>query len=262
MKKSQKFQLKPQKKNFSVEQRVELWEKFDKEATKGEKTFIDVLQKYFTQQESLIVKKVKGYTRKEIDPDSIDDILNWSNQDELLVTTMTPAWTESYKAGITAANESYGMSGSFSLLNPTFKLWVEQGGLDEAKAINDTTKTALRSTLSEGIQAGEGIPKLRRRVESTYSDAKGYRAERIARTETHNTVGMGNFHTYKNEGVKEKQWMSKLDGRVRSSHRAINREVVKIDEAFSNGLEFPGDSMGDAKEVVNCRCVLLPVIKV
>ena len=33
--------------------------------------------------------------------------------------------------------------------------------------------------------------------------------------------------------------------------------MVDVEEKFSNGLMYPGDPNGMAKEVVNCRCALL-----
>jgi hypothetical protein len=54
-----------------------------------------------------------------------------------------------------------------------------------------------------------------------------------------------------------KQWDAALDSRTRESHVAVDGEIRELDEAFSNGLMFPGDPAGGAAEVVNCRCALL-----
>ena len=35
--------------------------------------------------------------------------------------------------------------------------------------------------------------------------------------------------------------------------------VVKIGQPFPNGLLYPRDPMGDAGEVINCRCDILPM---
>lgn len=42
---------------------------------------------------------------------------------------------------------------------------------------------------------------------------------------------------------------------TRSSHARMNGETVGIEEKFSNGMRWPGDS-SDADEVANCRCTL------
>jgi hypothetical protein len=53
-----------------------------------------------------------------------------------------------------------------------------------------------------------------------------------------------------------KQWDSTLDSRTRESHMIVDGEIRELDEAFSNGLMFPGDPAGGAAEVINCRCRL------
>lgn len=58
-----------------------------------------------------------------------------------------------------------------------------------------------------------------------------------------------------------KRWDAVLDMRTRSSHRALDGEIVSIYEKFSNGLRFPRDPYGDPSEVYNCRCELGNVIK-
>jgi hypothetical protein len=52
-----------------------------------------------------------------------------------------------------------------------------------------------------------------------------------------------------------KIWRTARDERVRSSHAALEGESVGIDEAFPNGLLYPGDMSGDPSEVIGCRCI-------
>ncbi|EYB67406.1 hypothetical protein DEIPH_ctg041orf0001 [Deinococcus phoenicis] len=51
-----------------------------------------------------------------------------------------------------------------------------------------------------------------------------------------------------------KTWHTRIDGRERDEHRAMDGETVPIDEPFSNGLMQPGEP--------NCRCVVTYVAKV
>ena len=88
-----------------------------------------------------------------------------------------------------------------------------------------------------------------------------WKAMRIARTEAHrvaNTAHMDAQIKAKEKGADIlKQWDATLDARTRDSHKAVDGELKKIDEEFSNGLMFPGDPDGSAAEVINCRCTLL-----
>jgi hypothetical protein len=86
-------------------------------------------------------------------------------------------------------------------------------------------------------------------------------AIRIARTEGHRiqtTATMDAMEKAKDKGADVvKQWDSTLDGRTRSSHRALDGEIRELNKPFSNGLDYPGDPEGEAAEVINCRCALL-----
>jgi SPP1 gp7 family putative phage head morphogenesis protein len=246
------------KRAFLPEQKARMWLIFDKAAVKNEQHFVDNLKRYFQSQQDRVInsltKSVKAIT------DNPEELLDWTEENGKLLTTMKPLWMASLKEGFEATNEMYQFGVSFDVLNPRFLDWVDKNGAEAVKNINDTTKEKLRTTLSEGITDGEGIPKLKNRVLGVMGEAKTSRAVKIARTETHNTVVSGTHETYIAAGVLKQEWLTTIDGRERDSHAAINGEVVEIDQPFSNGLMFPGDPGGDASEVVNCRCALLPVL--
>lgn len=141
----------------------------------------------------------------------------------------------------------------------------------------------LDSKISEGLytRLGQDIPTLKKRIMEEVSrnissgmtfhqlaqqlEAKtgiGYtNAIRIARTEGHRIQCQATMDAcYKGRDMGAdivKQWDSTLDGRTRPSHVRIDGEVRELDETFSNGLRFPGDPHGPAREVINCRCALL-----
>ena len=60
--------------------------------------------------------------------------------------------------------------------------------------------------------------------------------------------------------IKQHIWLSSRDKSVRGSHQRMDGEVTNINEPFSNGLMYPGDTRGSAQEVVNCRCVTNAII--
>lgn len=56
-------------------------------------------------------------------------------------------------------------------------------------------------------------------------------------------------------GLTQKIW--RTGGKnPRPSHKAQDGEQVSLDDVFSNGLRWPGDGEGKAKELVNCNCTL------
>jgi hypothetical protein len=56
-------------------------------------------------------------------------------------------------------------------------------------------------------------------------------------------------------GLTRKVWRTG-GANPRPSHRAQDGEQVALDDVFSNGLRWPGDGLGEAKEVANCNCRL------
>ena len=61
------------------------------------------------------------------------------------------------------------------------------------------------------------------------------------------------------KGFKYKQWITKLDERVRSSHKSIHGQTIRIDKLFNVGASeasYPGDPRLPIGEKINCRCKL------
>lgn len=85
---------------------------------------------------------------------------------------------------------------------------------------------------------------------STIVDNSGFRARRIIRTERHRMTWGSSLEFAKEAGSKTKEWRTVGDGRVRPAHQKLNGEVVGIDEAFSDGEQYPGE------HDINCRCHL------
>lgn len=82
-------------------------------------------------------------------------------------------------------------------------------------------------------------------------DNSGFRARAIIRTERHRMTWGSSLEFAKDAGSQTKEWVTVGDGRVRNSHRAMNGEIVAIDDAFSDGEAYPGESS------INCRCHLV-----
>lgn len=121
---------------------------------------------------------------------------------------------------------------------------------------------ALRSGLIQGKGYRDIASEITRWTESTYKQSL-----RIAITEGHRIRGQAKQRAQE-DAVKmgariEKMWLSALDTRVRSSHRKLDGQVVRVDEEFtnSNGNKTlsPGN-FGIASEDINCRCSVVSVV--
>ena len=118
----------------------------------------------------------------------------------------------------------------------------------------------IAGEISRGISTGMMFSEISRNI-SGYARINQNNAMRIVRTEGHRIqckATMDACYKAKSKGANVvKQWDASLDGKTRPSHRRVDGEIRELDEPFSNGLMYPGDSDGDASEVVNCRCALL-----
>lgn len=116
----------------------------------------------------------------------------------------------------------------------------------------------LNSAITQGILQGDSIDHIAKRLRSV-PDMDRRAAIRNARTMTTAAENAGSMHSYKRAeemGIKgKKMWMATHDSRTRESHAMMDGETRDLDEAFSNGLQEPGDMSVDMpEEVYNCRC--------
>ena len=127
----------------------------------------------------------------------------------------------------------------------------------------------MANRISQVIEQGRAdnltLPQIAKLVSDKFLPISRSRAALISRTETHNAAGFSN-HSYhlqvqRDLGTKMlKRWVATGDDRTRPTHAEASGQTVDIDENFLIGgaeMEFAGDSKGGAKNVVNCRCVIV-----
>lgn len=126
--------------------------------------------------------------------------------------------------------------------------------------------------VSAGVNLGEGIPELARRVDTilstTASERWPNRAVVIARTETIGALNAGRSEAFKTvaeddpDAGLEKFWLATDDSRTRPTHNHAEGQRVPVGQPFIVGgaeLQFPGDPSGPPQEVIQCRCTMLLV---
>ena len=122
----------------------------------------------------------------------------------------------------------------------------------------DKLKKHVREEITRGIATSMSYEEIARNI-SQKAGTPLSSAKRVARTEVHRINCQAQYEAALESKAKGanvvKQWSAVLDGDVRSSHRHLDRQIRELDEKFSNGLLYPGHSIGKAEEVINCRCV-------
>lgn len=132
------------------------------------------------------------------------------------------------------------------------------------KKVKRWSKAKINSAVAQGVLQGESIDKIAKRLRSVVNMAykASIRNARTTITSAENLGRQGSFERAQDMGIElEKQWLATLDDRTRDSHALMDGERVPLDEAFSNGLDYPADPSGEPSEVYNCRCTMVTAIK-
>lgn len=125
----------------------------------------------------------------------------------------------------------------------------------------------LQSEMRQAILNGEGQDKIRQRIQRVMQNG-AYNARRIAQTERTRIQSQARWDVMRNAAAQgipmEKMWIARMKN-TRDSHADLNRRTAKVDEPFTtiwgNELMYPGDPNAQAREVINCHCVLIAAFR-
>lgn len=130
-----------------------------------------------------------------------------------------------------------------------------------------TVRNQLNTSLQAGLDEGETMSELSRRVKDVFNDLEKHEAERIARTETNTAYNDARHVAMDDSGIGHKAWLSSHGPNVRPSHAEAERTYtvdnpIPLTEPFTvNGeqLMYPGDSSLGAGpgNTINCQCIQL-----
>jgi len=174
---------------------------------------------------------------------------------------LSPHIRDASETGVRALRTLFGIAPDMSLYDArtTARLLRQERRI---RWISETTWERLREALAEGLEAGEGIDGLIRRVDEVVGELTTWRGERIARTESAAALNGAFMDGMMAGGVRRKMWVAALDERTRVSHEAAHGQIREVGEPFQVGdalLHYPSEPQGPPHEVINCRCTVVPV---
>ena len=124
-----------------------------------------------------------------------------------------------------------------------------------------TTKKLLRKIIQDGLNEGLSAKKIADAIREKRKRINKSRARRIARTEVHSVSQFATDEAIKASRVEfDREWVALKDKRTRNAHILSDKQKRKQNQPFDVGgekLRFPGDPLGSAGNVINCRCVLI-----
>ena len=120
--------------------------------------------------------------------------------------------------------------------------------LSALKGICDEMSKEIIRELTDGINAGEGMPKLSARIQKAVGMGKT-RADLMARTETINAAVDGCRVRYEQAGITEFEFLAASDHRTCEQCASHNGKIYRLTDNANLPPLHPG-----------CRCAIVPVV--
>lgn len=165
--------------------------------------------------------------------------------------------------GLAAAKVTSLAGDEFDLSSPFALAFISSRANRLSGQVTETTYRGIQDALIEGVQEGEGIPKLADRIRGLFKQTYANRAETVARTEVISSYNGATWELgqqYGSQVVAGYEWLATLDQRTRPSHAGANGQVSVGGQPFDVGgraMRYPGDPAGGASNCISCRCSLL-----
>lgn len=214
------------------------------------------LDSFLNDQEQKILNKVSG-SKKSFE----EWLFSLKEESEEMAVLITPILLE--LMDVQAVDTTDFITGELVEIPAKIKKEVSVNILKVSGLFNEDTYKALNTTLAEGQAAGESLGKLKKRVETVYADAKGYRAERIARTESLRAANKASESVYQSNGYSSVQWFTNPG--ACEYCQSMNRRINTIGQSFNKVGDLitgvDGGQMAiDYQDIetpplhVNCKC--------
>lgn len=251
---------------MNIRQRQGIAQEFNRLLASIEKVYVVRIYNALKAQMSAVVLSLKQggieYARRRVQSDGIGMVMTETirRMHREVGLVMARRTLSSLRKSPTRLKRGFGNNAEWVReIQEYFRLHL----LESVSTISETTKNHILKILSQATEEGWTLDRTIKEInDKVYL---GHRAERIVRTESVRAANYGvnlGADTYDYE--VEKEWCAFNDDRTRDSHRhgsGVDGEVRDIGLLFSNGLEFPGDPKGSAKEIINCRCSMAIIAK-
>jgi hypothetical protein len=189
-------------------------------------------------------------------PASADGLFDEDDEARAFARVYLPFFLSGYKAGA----ENVRIRRRRADFSDLVRERLRKKSLLHATLAVGTTKKQLQKVLKKALDEGWGVEDLGRGIRREFDVMSRVRGLRIARTELTDVINDGSAATLREEGYRQKEWSTVIDGQERPSHHAANGQLTEIGGVFRIGGEaarYPGDETLSPAERVNCRCALV-----
>jgi HK97 family phage portal protein len=253
---------------FSKEQKEAFWKIKDSIFNTYFDKFKKEIDDIFVRQEKETKKKLNSKKDIKINPDSV--LLDKNKEKKIADKILSPIVTLLMEESAKETFDFLNIDISLDVNGSDIQKYIKNRIFKFAGVSTDTTNEAIKTTLSEGIELGEGINDLSKRIADVFESARNYRSDRIARSEVTRFNVEATEQAYIESGVVEaKEWIVNPDACDMCLEFA--GKTVKLGETFAS----KGDSVSsNDNEIIldyediehpplhpNCRCDIIAVLK-
>jgi len=192
------------------------------------------LKKLFTAQRDDVLAR---HARKDAAP------FNAQTWDQALADLLAGLATATAK--VLGTQTASALGGAFDIAS--MAEWIHDNAMTSAQRINTTTLDQLAAALEDADDPAASIT-------NVYDVLTGSRSDQIAATRVASVGGFAQRTAAGQSGATHKTWVT--GSNARPDHAGMAGETVRLGQAFSNGMDGPGDPSGGADEVAGCNCSL------
>ena len=240
----------------------QIFDSIFKALTGYEKRFRQAVEGVWAEERRILLanlKKVKkSWIMKGGEEDLVDSVLYpFGEMSRRLADSTTAIYIQILGERGQEELERLGMDIFFNMSSEEVEAWIKKYIPKFSENLEKVNIGKLREQLLEGIKAGEGVPKLARRINETYDNWSRYRSQMIARSETLRASNQGALEAYRQSGVVEKKiWITYLDDNTCEECEALDGEVVGIDgDFFESDYDVEGEGLMPPLHP-QCRCAI------
>jgi len=246
------------------------WEVFAQVMGPQERFFGDKMRRFFQSERRIVmnnINRVRSFSKGVKAGVEANIIFNVKEENLRLATISRPNIDSAYRSGLEIGFRELDAALDFSLIQPNITRAIDKRISFFAEKVNGFTVKLLTKEINAGVQAGESIDQISKRVGRVYDHSEAFRSRRIAQTEVIGSANDGQLQAYIENNVDKKIWLTARDERVRDSHISTEGQIVGVTEDFTLGsgvkIQYPGDRGGNAPagEVINCRCTVQPIVE-
>lgn len=234
-----------------------------------DKVYFDMWMDKESKREREFQKGLRTFFRKQGEEikRNLEDVLGKKDIEEYILFDMDKAnieltrvsrgqMTEALKDGVVLAVEEAGLTISVDVVVEQNQEWINNRLETFVQGVNGESAKKMAEQLRLGLNAGENIKELSKRVDKYYDYNEKYRSMRIARTESAEAMGEGIMQGYREGGITYKRWLTQ-SGCCELCDE-MDGKIVEIESSFGEDA-FGGEAIHPPIHP-NCRCTIVSEI--